>query len=256
MSGEEVILGDGPQGNVAALVRAAGIVAKHAGVPVALIGGLAVMCRISTGTRATGDVDLVTDTEAGLVGGPSAADNLVAADLARRDPGSESVRLWLGPTKVEIIETQAVAEADAVDIEPELSRLFVLAHRWALETADPMILSVDGTDVRAEIRVALPAALVAMKLHAIQSRTEERKRASDAWDLARLLDAHNADGAVSRALETGPADLNELVATQLRRVFVDDVTRTRRRLVVYGDPAWSALLSEDRLIALAEELSL
>ena len=57
--------------------------------------------------------------------------------------------------------------------------------------------------------------------------------------------------------ETGPADLNELVATQLRRVFVDDVTRTRRRLVVYGDPAWSALLlSEDRLIALAEELSL
>ncbi len=160
---------------MAALVRAAGTVAKHAGVPVALIGGLAVTCRISTGTRATDDVDVdvVTDTEADLVGGPSAADNLVA-----------------------------------------------------------------------------------MKLHAIQSRAEERKRASDAWDLARLLDAHNADRAISRALETGPADLDELVAKQLRRAFVDDVTRTRRRLVVYGDPSWSALLSEDRLIALAEELSL
>jgi hypothetical protein len=212
------------------------------------------MCRISTGTRATGDVDVVSDTEADLVGGASAADNLVTAKLARRDPGSESIRLWLGPTKVEIIETQAIAEADAVGIEPELSRLFVLAHRWALETATPMTLSVIDSDVSAEIRVALPAALVAMKLHSVHSRTEERKRASDAWDLARLLDAHNADGTISRALEAGPAGLDELVATQLRRAFVDDVTRTRRRLVVYGDPSWSALLSEDRLVALAEEL--
>ena len=254
MSGETVFLQDGPQGNVAALVRAAGTVALHAGVPVALIGGLAVMCRISTGTRATGDVDVVTDTEADLVGAASAADNLVAADLARRDAGSDTIRLWLGPTKVEIIETQAVAEDDAVEIEPELSRLFVLAHRWALETASPMTLSVVGTDVTAEIRVALPAALVAMKLHSIHSRTEEPKRASDAWDLARLLDGHNADGSISRALEGGPTGLEELVATQLRRAFVDDVTRTRRRLVVYGDPSWSALLSEERLIELAEEL--
>jgi Nucleotidyl transferase AbiEii toxin, Type IV TA system len=254
VSGDTVFLRDDPAGNVAALVRATGTVAAHAGVPVALIGGLAVMCRISTGTRATGDVDVVSDTQADLVGGASAADNLVGADLARRDPGSESIRLWLGPTKVEIIETQAVAEADAVSIEPELSRLFVLAHRWALETATPMTLSAIGTDVSAEIRVAVPAALVAMKLHSIHSRTDERKRASDAWDLARLLDAHNADGAISRALGAGPAGLGALVTTQLRRAFVDDVTRTRRRLVVYGDPSWSALLSEDRLIALAEEI--
>jgi hypothetical protein len=74
--------------------------------------------------------------------------------------------------------------------------------------------------------------------------------------MARRLDAHNADGAVRRALETGPADLDALVATQLRRAFVDDVTRTRRRLVLCGDQAPSALLSEDRLIGLAQELSL
>jgi hypothetical protein len=254
VSGETVFLQDGPQGTVAALVRAAGTVATHAGVPVALIGGLAVMCRISTGTRATGDVDIVTDTEADLVGTTSAAANLVDANLARREPGTETIRLWLGPTKVEIIETQAVAEVDAIGIEPELSRLFVLAHRWALESAGPMTLSVIGTDVSADIRVAMPAALVAMKLHSIHSRSDERKRASDAWDLARLLDTHNADGSIGRVLNEGPAGLHELVAAQLRRAFIDDVTRTRRRMVVYGDPTWSAMLSEDRLIALAEEL--
>jgi hypothetical protein len=251
VSGETVILEDGPQGNVAALVRAAGTVATHAGVPIALIGGLAVVCRVSTGTRATGDVDVVTDTEAGLVGSASAADNLVAAQLARRDAGTQTIRLWVGPTKVEIIETQAVPAELVQGIEPELSRLFVLAHRWALETATALTLTVRGHAVATLIDVAQPAALVAMKLHSIHSRGEEAKRASDAWDLARLLATHNGDGAIRRDLMDGPAGLYELTSAQLQRAFVDDVTRTRRRLVVYGDPSWAALLSEDRLIDLA-----
>jgi hypothetical protein len=251
VSGETVILEDGPQGTVAALVRAASTVAEHAGVPVALIGGLAVVCRVSTGTRATGDVDVVTDTQADLIGSASAADNLVEARLARRESGSETIRVWVGPTKVEIIETQAVPEEEATAIEPELSRLFVLAHRWALETATPLYLTVRGDEVTALIDVAQPAALVAMKLHSIHARTEERKRASDAWDLARLLDTHNIDGSITRELVHGPFGLYDLAAAQLRRAFVDEVTRTRRRLLVYGDPSWAALMTEDRLIDLA-----
>ena len=102
MSGETVFLLDGPEGQIGRLVEAAAVVAEHAGVPVALIGGLAVACRVATGQRPTGDVDVVSDTQTDVVGSQTAADNLVGANLAERDPGTASIRLWVAGTKVEI----------------------------------------------------------------------------------------------------------------------------------------------------------
>lgn len=250
MSGERIFLVDGADGTVANLVRAASIVAENAGVPVALIGGLAVMCRVATGQRATGDVDLVSDAQADLVTSTSAADNLVRAELAVRDPGTASIRLWVGSTKVEIIETVEVTQEEAADIEPERNRLFVLGHRWALETATPVTLSVVDTDVVATIAVAEPAALVAMKLHSIQTRNEERKRASDAWDLFRLLRAHNTDGRISKAFADGPVGLYPVVANSLSGVFDREATRTRRWVVAYGDPRWAAEMEGSLLASL------
>lgn len=79
-----VILNDGRDGQIAALVRAADLVARNAGVPIAVIGGLAVTCRLETAHRATGDVDLVADEDLDAVTttGATAGDNLVDAGLA------------------------------------------------------------------------------------------------------------------------------------------------------------------------------
>ena len=176
MSGDSIFLVDAADGSVSALVRASGIVVEHAGLPVALIGGLAVTCRLATAHRPTQDVDMVTETSADLIAGSrTTAQNLISAGVAQADPSATSTRLYVGSTKVELIETEHLEPGDSDDIESEKALLFVLAHRWALESAEPMTISVVNTDVRSTVPVATPAALVAMKLHSIQDRSEDRK---------------------------------------------------------------------------------
>jgi hypothetical protein len=53
VSGEQIFLVDGADGLVSDLVRAAALVVEHAGLPVALIGGLAVTCRLVVAHRVT-----------------------------------------------------------------------------------------------------------------------------------------------------------------------------------------------------------
>lgn len=68
---------------------------------------------------------------------------------------------------------------------PTKDALFVAAHVWALDTSIPLtIVAGARPNVRATAPFAIPAALVAMKLHAIEDRSETRgleKRAGDAW---------------------------------------------------------------------------
>ncbi len=134
--GNDVVLAAGPDGHVASLVRAAGIVHAHAGVPIAVIGGLAVTCRLFGMQRATQDVDIVSDESPDVIAGAgTAADNLVNAGFATRDNTSATTRLSIDGTKIEIIETRPVTAADVATVEPDRARLFVLGHRWAVETA-------------------------------------------------------------------------------------------------------------------------
>ena len=256
MSGEIVLL-DSPDGRVARLVQTAGLVAANAGVPIALIGGIAVLCRVPDGPqRATQDVDLVSEDSAEIVAeSGAAADNLVAANLATRDTGSALTRLLIGETKVEIIETMAVTPIEAAAVEPERSRLFILAHRWALESAGDCTIAVVDSDVHETVPIASAAALVAMKLHSIQDRSDDRKRASDAWDLFRLLESHNRSGAISAAFATSPATLGDLAAAALGRVFGTEATRTRRWIVGFGEPSWPDILTIETLNDLAEEFA-
>lgn len=251
MSGDDlpVLLTDGPDGQVAALVRAAGLVVANAGVPVAVIGGLAVTCRLATAHRVTGDVDLVSDDalDAVTATGAIAGDNLLAAGLATRATGTESVRLLVGGTKIEIIPTYDISVEAAAEVDPERARLFVLAHRWALESATPRRIVVSGTDVEATVPVATPAALLAMKLHSIQDRSEDRKRASDAWDVLRLLSQCNGGGAMGADIRRSPAGLAALVTEALDRVFRAEATRTRRWVRGYGDPAWVRELTDEAM---------
>jgi Nucleotidyl transferase AbiEii toxin, Type IV TA system len=255
VSGERILLVDGADGRITDLVRATALVVEHAGLPVALIGGLAVTCRLAAAHRVTQDVDLVAETPVDLVAEPgSVADNLVSAGVARAATDTSSIRLFIGVTKVEIIETQRLNATEAADIEPERSRLFILAHRWALETATAMTISVTEAEVQAILPVATPAALVTMKLHSIQDRSQDRKRASDAWDLFRLLQAHNAAGEITAAIAHGPPGLAPIAAAALDRIFRIDVTRTRRWIHGYGEPAWTQLMTDDALADLAIEV--
>jgi Nucleotidyl transferase AbiEii toxin, Type IV TA system len=104
------------------------------------------------------------------------------------------------------------------------------------------------------VPVATPAALVAMKLHSIQDRSQDRKRASDAWDLFRLLQAHNAAREITTAIADGPAGLAPIASAALDRIFRTDVTRTRRWIHGYGEPVWTQLMTDDALADLATEI--
>jgi Nucleotidyl transferase AbiEii toxin, Type IV TA system len=253
--GEIVHLQGGAEGEIESLVRAAGLVVEHASVPAAIIGGLAVTCRLATAHRATADVDVVVGDPEVLAKGGSAVDNLIDAGIARHDAADPPNRVYIGGTKVEIIETGTVEVAETGRIEPDRARLFVLAHRWALDTATPCTITVVDSDLQVDVSVATAPALIAMKLHAIQDRHEDRKRASDAWDLYRLLDANLWTSSFQEAFTTTPGDLLELIDESLERVFRSEVTRTRRWLRAYGDPSWVAQASEEALVQLAGDFN-
>lgn len=249
MSGEIRYLQGGA--DVEALVRAAGLVVDHAGVRTAVIGGLAVTCRLAVAHRATGDVDFVAD-EPEVVTEHAAVSNLVAAGVGTRDAATEVVRLDVGGTKVEIIETTALNAADIAEVEPERARLFVLAHRWALESATLLRIGVAGSDLAVEVPVATAAALVATKLHAIQDRNDDRKKASDAWDLFRLIDLSAGYREFAVDIASAPEGLAAIMNAAVLRIFRTEVTRTRRWMQVYGEPEWAAVATEDALVGIAD----
>jgi hypothetical protein len=149
-----------------------------------IVRGVAVAAKLGQAHRATTDVDTVIDE----VAHPDAIEALLALADARPDPTGPH-RVQLGGTKVEIV---GVGPVDDISFEgmTELQTLFVASHMWALATATSLTL-VAGADpsVRATPPFAAPAALVAMKLHAIQDRrptSRLEKRGSDALDLYRL----------------------------------------------------------------------
>ena len=194
----------------------------------ALIGGLAVMIRVADAHRATGDIDEVAfGTE------PEPAQILVDAGVAVSTSTRSTVEA--GGVKIDII---AVDDYDLAELPDEgASRMFVLSHRWALDTATPVsvglvdhsgaVLSTTTTNVAAR------AALVACKAQSSRGRRAERgvKQASDLYDLYRLLQSDLAAGrTVVSTLATAPADLGEWTLAQLRERFVDDGPSTVRMI--------------------------
>jgi len=202
--------------------------------------------------RATADVDLVAGDPEVAVSGTSVADSLVASGVARRHPGDPPNRVEVAGARVEIIETAPVNPDEAADIEPDRARLFILAHRWALETATRCTITVRGTDATAVVPVTTPAAIVAMKLHSIQDRHDVAKRASDAWDLFRLLDSNLADPSFATTFRGAPPGLVPLIDAGIDRLFRQDLTQTRRWIVTYGDASWAVLATEESLDQIAD----
>ncbi len=101
---------------------------------------------------------------------------------------------------------------------------------------------------------ATPAALLAMKLHAIQTRSTAGldKRAADAWDIYRLLLDLDADGDIRADLALASAPLRRLVVDAADRVLIAGAARTAGWL--RGGSDEMAAVRADELRALARPL--
>lgn len=225
MSGDVALI-DSDDGTVSRLVRSATTLFEMPRFrPAALVGGLAVTIRLATVHRATNDVDTVAEGA-----GPR---DLALQYLGDRDAAEEN-RIEVDGVKVDVMETWPLPD-DSGDLpDDDLDRLFVVGHRWALDSATPVAIdavSPAGSVIEAgTLIVATMPALVACKLHAIADRKGPSlsKRESDALDLVRLTgDLVRSEESV-RALRSAPFDLATLVAAQVERWFVDDALRTAR----------------------------
>jgi hypothetical protein len=233
VSGERVVLAAGS----APLVTAAGDLSRLSGVRTVVIGGLAVICRLQRAHRATGDVDTATD-------------GLDSLSLVVRIPGAslDGTDITMNGVTVQVIDTYELGN-DVTDIEPETARLFVVGHRYAWETAEPVRVTA-GAGADEVLEVATPAALLATKAHALADRHESAKRASDTTDIIGLLDT--SGDSIIEALLGAPHSLGALVARSMRRSLIDDAARRARELVAFGDADWA--LPADQIASVARRV--
>lgn len=194
-----------------------------------LIGGLAVMCRVGSPHRTTVDLDAVARDLSGL------HDSI--ARMAVTASGGGQYR-FEGALDLDVIDVAPVPASQLVDelvaagerlTDLELN---VVSLTWAHDGATP--LDVVAVDERSGERlvdapgrmVATTSGLVAMKATAVPLRASTRpeKRASDLYDLSRLLLAPGPDAAT---LSHMPDVLARVVAQRLVSWFVDDAGRDR-----------------------------
>jgi hypothetical protein len=225
VSGERIGLA-AADGNAVRLVRTtARLGTAHLG-PHALIGGLAVMCRLAAVHRATQDVDTVAETTV-----PTAVE-VITSSIGSPDPTNPG-RVFVDGVKIDVIETESFRYEDLDGLDAG-DRLFAVSHRWALDTAVETELVAE--DAAASIRVATVPALVAMKSGAVLGgrRREPRKRASDLYDLYRLVLEFDRVGGIADALTAAPCELGALVGEALRSRVVEEPERAVRWLMDGG----------------------
>ena len=127
------------------------------------------------------------------------------------------------------------------------------AHRATSDVDVDVVSAVSGKRVGA--RFASPAALVAMKLHAIEDRSPTSgidKRAGDGSDIFQLLVHLDADGRLRSELAGLGPNLRGLVARATDRVLVSGAARTRSWMRS-GDAA-AAAVTVDELRSVDEPL--
>lgn len=219
MSGELRLEGLGIGNLVASL---AALTESAPSADFAVIGGLAVLARLGGAHRVTDDLDTVA-TQHGDE--PTVVEAVIAA---------QGIDGALKGTKVDCI---AVGDVPAAELsaehlpDVEEDRIFVLAHRWALDTADELTLvaETDGTIVaRARCRFAAPASLVAMKLQSAPRRRGSRaaKAGGDYLDLFRLVSHPAMTRSIAISLRAAPHDLGPWCSREITRCMIEDADRT------------------------------
>lgn len=177
MSGSPIV--DLAGASMTALVHAIPETQARTGKPVVVIGGLAVICRVSGPHRATSDLDTVNRRRAGE---PSQLQVLVTSTGRASGPAGVLIPTALGEVQVDILE---VSDADFDPLpEDPTGRLHVLSHAWAADTATAVLIRAqDGNEII--VAVAEPGPLVAMKLQSTFDRGTD-KASTDLLDIIRL----------------------------------------------------------------------
>lgn len=153
------------------------------GQPPVIVGGLAVLARLSTPYRATVDLDVVDR----LLGQLPQLEVLRAVTGAEPvEPAAVLLPTPYGAVKVDVLEVRQ-AELDSPSDDPG-DRLHASAHAWAHDTATEVTIEVirpTGELVEATAPVAEPGPLIGMKLQAVMNRSTE-KQGTDLLDIIRL----------------------------------------------------------------------
>jgi hypothetical protein len=149
--------------SMSALVLAIPAVAERTGRDVIVVGGLAVVCRLTRPYRATSDLDTVNRRH---IGEPTQLELLLASGAEPSGPSGVLVPTPAGPVQVDVLE---VTDADLSHMPDDpTDRLHVLSHAWAAASATPVtIRALDLPNLT--VAVAEPGPLIAMKLQSIMN---------------------------------------------------------------------------------------
>jgi hypothetical protein len=207
--------------SMSALVHAIPAITSRTGRKVVVIGGLAVVCRLTGAYRATSDLDIVS--RCGEHERPQ-LELLLASGAEASGPSGALVPTSVGDVQVDVLE---VTDAEVADLPADpTDRLHVLSHAWAAASATPMIIRASGMS-NLTVAVAEPGPLVAMKLQSIMNRPAV-KEGTDLLDITRIILDHRT-GAVARGqLRDAEPRLRHDAALHARRWFVDQADRSAR----------------------------
>lgn len=182
VSGDRVsLVGDG----MAAVILAAHEMQVLIGRPPVVVGGLAVMCRLTDAYRATVDLDVVDRRLNGSA--PQLEVLRAAAGAESVEPAAVLLPTRLGKVRVDVLEVRQI-ELDNPSDDPG-DRLHASAHAWAYDMATELTIEVarsSGDIVEVTTLVAEPGPLVAMKLQAVMNRAAS-KQGTDLLDIVRLM---------------------------------------------------------------------
>jgi hypothetical protein len=172
-------IGDAMAAVVQAVVEVRALIRQ----PPVIVGGLAVLSRLSTPYRATVDLDVVDR----LLGEVPQLEVLRGARGAEGvDPAAVLLPTPYGEVKIDVLEVRQT-ELDRPSDDPG-DRLHASAHAWAHDTATELTIEVvraNGERLIAAALVAEPGPLIAMKLQAVMNRGTD-KQGTDLLDIVRL----------------------------------------------------------------------
>jgi hypothetical protein len=232
---------------MAAVVQGVKEIQALTGHPPVVVGGLAVLARLSRPYRATVDLDVVDR----LRGGMPQLEILRAADGAEAvEPAAVLLPTPYGAVKVDVLEVRQV-ELDRPSDDPG-DRLHASAHAWAHDTATELTIEVvrgRGERIEATTPVAEPGPLIAMKLQAIMNRSTT-KQGTDLLDIMRIaFDAETRTAALSQI-----AAIESAMASDIATHVDFWLVRQRRRSLQWIKAAGGADITLDDLDLAAELL--
>lgn len=204
------------------IVSAIPVIAKT-GRAVVLVGGLAVMCRLSTPYRVTTDLDTV---DRRTVEQRSQLELLVSTGATPSGPSGALVHTPYGDVQVDVLEVTD-AEIDDLPDDPT-DRLHIKSHAWAASTASDLVLSAERL-APLTVRVSEPGPIIAMKLQSIMNRGSA-KEGTDLLDIVRITLDRNCGPASRDQLELADAQLRADALLHARRWFSQSADRSLRRI--------------------------